>query len=368
MKIVCLLRSLGVGGVERQLTGLASFLKEAGHDVCIMKYLPEDFYEDFLREKNIPVVYIHKGGGLRGLCKRIGKYLQENETDLVISFAQNVNVKACLAKKMYGNFKLIVSERNYTRHLYITDRLRFILYKHADWIVSNNNSQHNLIQEEFPRYKGNSSCIVNFVDLLQFAPPAHKSPSKVKRIAVTARISRRKNIHGLIRAAKVLTDKGYNFIIEWYGVTRESRYFKHCINLISKYDLNGVFELKAATRNVKDIYHNADAFCLPSFREGTSNSIAEAIACGMPVICSDVSDNSLYVKEGENGWLFNPHDRDSIVSAFIKMLSTDADTVKQYGERSREIAQEHLSPERFTKEYLDLIEKIAGSQNNLQSE
>lgn len=368
MRIVCLLRSLGVGGVERQLTGLALFLKEAGHDVCIMKYIPGDFYEDFLRKKHIPVVYIHKGGGLRGLCKRIGEYLRNNKTDLVISFAQSANVKACLTKKMYGGFKLIVSERNYTRHLFVTDRLRFVLYRHADWIISNNNSQHRLIQEEFPRYNGNSSVIVNFVDLLSFTPPVRKNTGEIKRIAVTARVCRRKNVHGLIRAAKVLKDEGYKFVIEWYGATRESRYFKHCINLISKYGLGEVFELKDATRNVKNIYHNADAFCLPSFREGTSNSIAEAIACGLPVICSNVSDNPIYVREGENGWLFNPHDKDSIVSAFRAMLSTDSQTIQQYRKKSREIALEHLSPERFTQEYLDLIEKITGSQNNFLSE
>ena len=55
MKIICLLRALCVGGVERQMTGLSVFLKKAGHDVSIMKYHPQNFYEEFLRENGIPV-------------------------------------------------------------------------------------------------------------------------------------------------------------------------------------------------------------------------------------------------------------------------------------------------------------------------
>ena len=54
MRIVCLLRSLEVGGVERQLTGLAVLLKEAGHDVEIVTYIPRDFFSNYLKDNGIP--------------------------------------------------------------------------------------------------------------------------------------------------------------------------------------------------------------------------------------------------------------------------------------------------------------------------
>ena len=115
--------------------------------------------------------------------------------------------------------------------------------------------------------------------------------------------------------------------------------------------------MKEKTTHIKEVYQDADYFCLPSFYEGTPNVICEAMACGLPVVCSDVSDNSRYVKEGENGFLFDPNDTSSIVSAFERIFVLSTEDNDSFRFRSRKIAEQKLSKEVFINSYIKLIEQ-----------
>lgn len=361
MRIVCLLRSLEVGGVERQLTGLAVLLKEAGHDVEIVTYIPRDFFSNYLKENGIPATYIPKRLGPFTLARDIAAHLKEQGTQLVIAFASSASSKACLAKFIFRDFKLIVSERNHIKRFYPNDWFRFLLYSKADWIISNSYAQHDHVTSFVPAFRKKASAIINFVDVDKFVPAPKKGRDGVVRIAVVARVSRRKNLHGLIKAAGILKTRGLQFKIEWYGATRQSRFWKKCMALISKLGLDDVFEIKDALQDVRAVYHNADVFCLPSFYEGTPNAVCEALSCGLPVVCSDVSDNALYVQKGVNGWLFDPTDLDDMVNVLEEVITKGRDKFEEYGHAGREIAIRKLSMDRFRKEYLSLIEQLAES-------
>ena len=366
MKIACLLRSLEMGGLERQLTGLASFLKQEGHDVIIIKYLDDNFYGDFVSGHRIPVVHLKRSGGNIGMGIKLAGYIKRHGIDMVIAFGASPNLKACIAKSIYGNFKLIVSERNYNIRWWPTDYIRFIAYRQADAIVSNSVSQGNLIRRKFSggRLGGvaEKSCtIVNFTDHERFAPSQKENDAKEPlRIITTGRVVRRKNVHGYIKAAHLLRSKGHDFRMEWHGLGVETAYYRRCMRLIKRYGLEEVFRIFPARKRVEDIYSTADVFCLPSFYEGTSNAISEALSCGLPVICSTVSDNTINVEEGRNGWLFDPTDIRSMTDAFERMLGSTEECRKTYGRNSRSIAVNRLSADRFTRQYKELIDRIQG--------
>lgn len=100
-----------------------------------------------------------------------------------------------------------------------------------------------------------------------------------------------------------------------------------------------------------------DAICLPSFFEGFSNTISEAICCGHPVICSDVSDNSLMVKEGENGLLFDPKNIESMSQAIISFYNLPYEKVIEMSANSRRIAEALFDKEKFVNSYVRIIIK-----------
>ena len=53
MKILCITESLGSGGAERQLCGLAIELKKKGYDVMVVTYVENQFYQPLLDEAGV---------------------------------------------------------------------------------------------------------------------------------------------------------------------------------------------------------------------------------------------------------------------------------------------------------------------------
>ena len=100
---------------------------------------------------------------------------------------------------------------------------------------------------------------------------------------------------------------------------------------------------------------NYSAFLLPSLFEGFSNSLSEAISCGLPCLVSNVSDNRLMVKDNYNGWLFNPLDTQSISDTIIRFLDTSTEVLNQFSNNSRNLALELFNQKSFISKYLHLI-------------
>jgi len=88
-------------------------------------------------------------------------------------------------------------------------------------------------------------------------------------------------------------------------------------------------------------YASADIFVMPTLEDNWSLVVPEAMACGLPVICSIY--NGCWpelVQEGRNGWVFDPLKPDSIVQTLTKALSSMED-LQQMGSESRAIVANH---------------------------
>jgi glycosyltransferase involved in cell wall biosynthesis len=67
-------------------------------------------------------------------------------------------------------------------------------------------------------------------------------------------------------------------------------------------------------------YHMADLFISPSHVDGSSVSLLEALACGLPVIVSDIPANREWVTDRLNGWLFPDGDADTLAAKILQVL------------------------------------------------
>ncbi|WKZ36460.1 MAG: glycosyltransferase family 4 protein [Anaerolineales bacterium] len=68
-------------------------------------------------------------------------------------------------------------------------------------------------------------------------------------------------------------------------------------------------------------YHMADVYISPSHVDGSSVSLMEALACGLPCLVSDIPANKEWVVEGENGWLFRDGDADHLTEKILAAMS-----------------------------------------------
>lgn len=356
-RILCLIDSVGAGGAQRQLVGLASFLKEREYDVTVAFYYDDPFYVNLLKTDGVPYVFLEKAKKAAFRIWHVARYIRNTKPDVVISYLETPSICACVAKVFNHKFKLIVSERNTTQHTGRKEKIRFNLFRLSDYVVPNAYSQEDYIRTTFPQLANKIVTIPNFVDLEHFVPSKEHVRREVPEIMVAATIWASKNTLGFINAVAALKAKGYRFHISWYGLnTKYVDYINQCKSKIEKLGVSECIELKEKTTHIRERYQDADYFCLPSFYEGTPNVICEAMACGLPVVCSDVCDNSKYVEEGVNGALFNPTCTESICAALERLLSLPVTDYKDYCLRSRSKAEEKLSKERFVQSYIEIIE------------
>lgn len=356
MKILLFTDSLGAGGAQRQLVGLARMLQSSGHRVKVCTYFGADFYKKHLDESEVPNELIPNASNIKRRVWAVRQHFKKELPDWVIAYQETPSLVACMAKLLGCKFKLIVSERNTTQSVGINERVRFFLYHLAQAIVPNSYAQEKWLVDHHSWMKWKLFTITNFVDLHNFPFVKHVRRD-VPEIMVAASVWESKNVLGFINACKLLRDMGAKFHCTWYGLIGElTDYQKEAVKLISDLQVEEVFTLEHKTPEIQSRYQDCDYFCLPSFYEGTPNVICEAMATGRPILCSNVCDNPVYVQDGINGCLFDPNNVENIARKINEALQTDSTSYDKMCIRSRNIVEELCSESVFLSKYLKIME------------
>jgi len=100
-------------------------------------------------------------------------------------------------------------------------------------------------------------------------------------------------------------------------------------------------------------YNAADLFVLPTLMDNFPNTALEALACGLPVVASNVGGVPEIVRDGCTGLLVEP-ENSGILAEAIKNLLNDPDRRQQMSSNCRCIAVDEYSLEHQAKRYLDV--------------
>lgn len=103
-------------------------------------------------------------------------------------------------------------------------------------------------------------------------------------------------------------------------------------------------------------YQEASVFVLPSFNEGMSNAMLEALATGLPIISTNTGGAKELVKDGINGFIVEKENEEDIAKKII-ILIENPDFREKIGRESRKIA-ETMSWKKVAGEYLEVYNKI----------
>jgi glycosyltransferase involved in cell wall biosynthesis len=370
MRVTCLIENLGSGGAERQMVQLATLLRKRGFDVNVLVYHHGDHYRRSLDRENIPIQRVCAKRGVRRACA-IRRFLRNDSPDVVIAFKVAPSVYAELSGIPSRNFGLIVSERNHDfRGATIRARTRFALHALADAVVCNSQSQLDLIQRAAPWLKQRTHRILNCVDLGLFRP-ARRGPHRPAclKLLVLARFAPQKNALRLVEALARLRSirQDFSIVVNWFGSNRQAEpaakaYSDQVEAFVTKYRLQNCFHIHDACADVIPLLQQCDALCLPSIYEGLPNAICEGMACGLPILASRVSDNPALVHDGENGFLFDPFDPESIADALLRFADLPLGEVDRMAKTSRGLAERLFSPERFADQYENLLHAVRKSR------
>jgi L-malate glycosyltransferase len=104
-------------------------------------------------------------------------------------------------------------------------------------------------------------------------------------------------------------------------------------------------------------YHMADLYISPSHVDGSSVSLMEALASGLPCLVSDIPGNREWIEDGVNGWLFHDGDVDDL-AAKISSAIESRKSFKKIGESARRMAEEKADWEKNFGKLLETYEKL----------
>ena len=114
----------------------------------------------------------------------------------------------------------------------------------------------------------------------------------------------------------------------------------------------------AGTRNdVPEILRGLDAFALPSRAEGISNTILEAMACGLPIVATHVGGNPDLIEDGVTGRLVPPADPAALGDALLALFADPA-TCRSMSRSARADCERRFSLERMVADYAAVYDQL----------
>lgn len=128
--------------------------------------------------------------------------------------------------------------------------------------------------------------------------------------------------------------------------------------LIDELNLTDRVKLLGFRRDIYELCKAADIFVFPSFREGLSISIMEAMASGLPCVVSRIRGNTDLIEEGQGGFLCAPKDSAAFAAA-ISRLASDADLREKMSRHNLERIKDFDTSvviEQMTKIYQEIFE------------
>ncbi len=198
----------------------------------------------------------------------------------------------------------------------------------------------------------------NAVNITRFTPSEQsKSADLPVNLLYSGRLERAKGTDVLIKAWRLLPEdlsKQARLILvgsgKWEAEIREAAS-----------DMpNVVFAGVADRETILDHYHSAHICVQPSRFEGFSNTILEAMACGLPVVATAVGGAPDCIRPSENGFLVPSEDSQALAEAMAKLIA-DRDLRNALGAKSRKIVETEFSFANLFDDYQQMYEKLAGN-------
>ena len=154
------------------------------------------------------------------------------------------------------------------------------------------------------------------------------------RFIFVGRLIKQKGVMEFYQAAKEVKRKHPNVIFTIVGglypnpsVLNEQE-FKQ---ITEDPDIEYLGELK----DVRKILRKTSVFVLPSYREGTSRAILEAMSMGLPIITTDVPGCRQLVRNGENGWVVKPKNINDLVRCINEAIN-HTNLLEKIGQENRQ--------------------------------
>ena len=182
-----------------------------------------------------------------------------------------------------------------------------------------------------------------------------KLPNEPIKFLLIARMLGNKGIREFAAAAKIIKGIKPNVLFSIVGGLEDNP-DSITAQEIELWEKNEILTWHKHVEDVRPYIKKSHVFVLPSYREGTPRTVLEAMACGRPIITSNVPGCKHLVMPEKNGILVRAKSVDSLVKAMFKFINKEVDLNKM-GEISYNIIQNY-DVRKVNKKIIMEMEKI----------
>lgn len=210
-----------------------------------------------------------------------------------------------------------------------------ICSRFTDKLITINKEDYNLAKTKLKAKEVHYVLGVG-VDFSRFEKASVENGVKRKEIGVSeddflllsvGELSERKNHQIVIKALAKLNNPKIHYAIAGVGDKK-----KYLLELADSLGLSKQIHLLGFRNDIGELNHSADLFCFPSFREGLSVALMEAMVSGLPIVCSNIRGNVDLI-DGEGGLLFDPKSVDSCYQAIKTVMDSDTEKMGKYNKQ-----------------------------------
>jgi len=375
-----------VHGAETQMLRLSAALARDGHTVQVLsaRFDPRWPKQETLENDRVPLLRLSspRARGLGTICflGALASHLIRRRADYDIVHVNALKYSAALAAFLCPRLGLPVLGRSVCAgslgdmaHLRTLPTPRVMLrYLHRlDRVVALSDAiRGELLADGFSPNR--IVLIPNAVDEEQFRPPSPPEREAAQTLLPDAARSRLI----AVTTARLATQKGLEYLIDafrepgvrarWAAVILgEGEERSRLEGRVAQDGLARDVFFLGEVRDVRPWLHAADAFCLPSLFEGMSNSLLEAMACGLPILATRVSGTVDIVEDGKHGLLAVPS-CSADLAAGLKRLE-DPRARRELGQAARRRVEETCGLRRIARRHVDLYREMIGDKNRARN-
>jgi glycosyltransferase involved in cell wall biosynthesis len=307
--VLLMVRALGIGGTERQLTETARFLDRdrfTPHVACLIS--------DGLRKAEIeqagvelftlPVSSFLRPSVLLGALQ-LAALIRRHKIQLVHTFDVPMNLFGVLPARLAGTPVVLSSQRAHRELIPAASRrLLRLIDRVVDGVVVNCEAMREHLQVDEGVPASRIHVCRNGIDTNIYHPAPVQRPSFLNSgvtIGVVCALRPEKGLGTLVDAFARVEREFRDVKLVIVGSGPEEEPLKARVGALG---IGGSVHFEPATRDVAQWMGSIDIFVLPSLSEALSNSLMEAMACGCCPVASRVGGNPELVIPGSTGLLF----------------------------------------------------------------
>lgn len=317
MRVLFVLPTLGVGGMERAATNLANIMVEEGIEVAFFLFAKTNHFYNL--NNHIDIFEPQNNNSILGNTKKILRYkkaCKKWQPDAVISYGQTSNILAMIANLGTG------------KRLFISDRGNPLIYSKK--------LSHKIIRWFCSKY------LAGIIQQSQKAKDVALKEMRCKNIAVIGNPilplddsllcnAKRENI--VVSVGRFISTKNFDLLIQWFSelptdwklvIVGGDFQLERCKELVTQLKMEERIQLVGKQSNVKDYLLKSKIFAFTSTSEGFPNVIGEALAAGLPVVSFDcMAGPSEMITNGYNGYLVEDFDKEGFCRSLLYLINNE---------------------------------------------